>query len=173
MNIWAIVPLVSFLTFTALVALVLQQTRRRVDKVFALFLSASALWSLSSFLLVYNTSSSHLLFWNSMVIVTIPWAVVSYYHFVRVYNNKPGGIFLYIGYGRDTGQIEFDQRLPNGKREINKVAFEYTFYSIGLAIGFDPTNNLISPIFAVYTKIPQSRNDYGGTVTGIGAGLYF
>jgi diguanylate cyclase (GGDEF)-like protein len=33
-----------------------------------------------------------------MVIVTIPWAVVSYYHFVRVYNNRPGGIFLYAGY---------------------------------------------------------------------------
>jgi diguanylate cyclase (GGDEF)-like protein len=98
MNFWAIVPLVSFLTFAALVVLVLQQTRRRVDKVFALFLSASALWSLSSFLLVYNPSSSHLLFWNSMVIVTIPWAVVSYYHFVRVYNNRPGGIFLYAGY---------------------------------------------------------------------------
>ncbi|MCX6011739.1 MAG: diguanylate cyclase, partial [Chloroflexi bacterium] len=36
--------------------------------------------------------------WNSMVIVTIPWAAVCYYHFVRAYNNKPGGIFLYIGY---------------------------------------------------------------------------
>jgi diguanylate cyclase (GGDEF)-like protein len=99
MNLWAIVPLISCLTFAALVVLVLQQARRRVARVFALFLAASALWSLTSFLLVYNPSSTHLLFWNSMVIVTIPWAAVCYYHFVRAYNNKPGGIGLYIGYG--------------------------------------------------------------------------
>ena len=98
MNLWAIVPLISFLTFAVLVVLVLQQAKRRVDKIFALFLAASALWSFTSFMLVYNPSSTHLLFWNSMVIVTIPWAAVCYYHFVRAYNNKPGGIFLYIGY---------------------------------------------------------------------------
>ena len=98
MNLWAIIPLISFLTFAALVVLVLQQAKRRVDKVFALFLAASALWSFTSFMLVYNPSSTHLLFWNSMVIVTIPWAAVCYYHFVRAYNNKPGGIGLYIGY---------------------------------------------------------------------------
>jgi diguanylate cyclase (GGDEF)-like protein len=98
MNLWAIVPLISFLTFAVLVVLVLQQAKRRVDKIFALFLAASALWSFTSFMLVYNPSSTHLLFWNSMVIVTIPWAAVCYYHFVRAYNNKPGGIGLYIGY---------------------------------------------------------------------------
>ncbi len=98
MNLWAIIPLISFFTFAALVVLVLQQARRRADKVFALFLSASAIWSFTSFMLVYNPSSSHLLFWNSMVIAAIPWVAVCYYHFVRAYNNKPGGIGLYIGY---------------------------------------------------------------------------
>jgi len=33
-----------------------------------------------------------------MVIVAIPWVVICYYHFVRAYNNKPGGIGVYIGY---------------------------------------------------------------------------
>jgi diguanylate cyclase (GGDEF)-like protein len=98
MNLWAIIPLVSFTTFAILVALVLQQAKRRVDRVFAIFLGASALWSLTSFMLVYNTTSTHLLFWNSMVIVTIPWATVAYYHFVRAYNNKRGGFFVYVGY---------------------------------------------------------------------------
>lgn len=98
MNLWAIIPLVSFITFAALAVLVLQQTRRRVDKVFTLFLAASALWSFTSFMLVYDPSSTHLLFWNSMVFVAIPWATVGYYHFVRVYNNKPAGLFVYVGY---------------------------------------------------------------------------
>jgi len=98
MNLWAIIPLISCLTFTALFILILQQTKRRVNKVFALFLFASGVWSFTSFMLVYNPASQHLVFWNGMVIAAIPWVAVCYYHFVRAYNNKPGGIGLYIGY---------------------------------------------------------------------------
>lgn len=100
MNLWAIIPLISCLAFTALFILVLQQARRRVDKVFAIFLFASGVWSFSSFMLVLdpNTSSPYLLFWNGLVLTTIPWVVICYYHFVRAYNNKPGGIVVYIGY---------------------------------------------------------------------------
>ncbi len=101
MNMWALIPLVSCLTFAILFVLVLQQARRRVDKIFATFLFVSAVWSFTSFMLVFNPSASsqQLIFWNGMVIVAIPWVVVSYYHFVRAYNNKPGGIVLYLGYG--------------------------------------------------------------------------
>ncbi len=100
MNLWAIIPLISSLVFAALFILVLQQAKRRVDKVFALFLFASGVWSFTSFMLVYNPSaaSQYLIFWNGMVIAAIPWVAVCYYHFVRAYNNKPGGIGLYIGY---------------------------------------------------------------------------
>jgi len=98
MNLWAIIPLISCLTFAVLVVLVLQQARRRADKVFALFLFASGVWSFTSFMLVYNPSSPHLIFWNGLVIAAIPWVAICYYHFVRAYNNKPGGIGLYVGY---------------------------------------------------------------------------
>ena len=100
MNLWALIPLISCLVFTALFILVLQQARKRVDKVFAIFLFASGAWSFTSFMLVLNpsTSSLSLLFWNGLVITAIPWVAICYYHFVRAYNNKPGGIGLYIGY---------------------------------------------------------------------------
>ena len=102
MNLWAIIPLISCLTFTLLFILVLPQARRRVDKVFALFLFASGVWSFTSFMLVRNpyvsSPSPYLIFWNVMVIVAIPWVAICYYHFVRAYNNKPGGIGVYIGY---------------------------------------------------------------------------
>ncbi len=98
MNIWAVIPLISFSTFAVLVVVVLQQAQRRANKIFALFLLASGVWSFTSFMLVYNPSSEHLIFWNVMVIAAIPWVAVCYYHFVRAYNNKPGGIGLYIGY---------------------------------------------------------------------------
>jgi len=100
MNLWAVIPLTSCLTFAILFILVLPQVKRRVGKVFALFLFASGVWSFTSFMLVFNpsTSSPSLLFWNGLVITAIPWVVICYYHFVRAYNNKPGGIGLYIGY---------------------------------------------------------------------------
>jgi len=98
LNVWAIIPLISFLTFAILVVVVLQQARRRVGKIFALFLAASSVWSFTSFMLVFNPSSPHLIFWNGMVITAIPLVGICYYHFVRAYNNKPGGIGLYIGY---------------------------------------------------------------------------
>ncbi|MFC2070876.1 histidine kinase [Chloroflexota bacterium] len=100
MNLWGLLPLISCLTFTALLILVMYQTKRRVEKVFAIFLFASAVWSFTSFMLVIDLSpsSQYLIFWNGLVITAIPWVVVTYYHFVRAYNNKPGGILLYISY---------------------------------------------------------------------------
>jgi diguanylate cyclase (GGDEF)-like protein len=100
MNLWALIPLISCLAFTVLFLLVLPQAKRRVDKVFSLFLLASGVWSFTSFMLVLNptTSSPSLLFWNGLVITAIPWVAICYYHLVRAYNNKPGGIGLYIGY---------------------------------------------------------------------------
>jgi diguanylate cyclase (GGDEF)-like protein len=105
MNVWALIPLISFLTYTALVVIILQQARRRVNKAFILFLSASAVWSLTSFMLVANPYPQHIIFWNVMVIAAIPWVAVSYYHFVRAYNNKPAGIGVYIGYALVLGVL--------------------------------------------------------------------
>jgi hypothetical protein len=99
MNVWALIPLISFLTFAGVVVLVLQQARRRVNKVFALFLSASAVWSFTSFMLHLNAYPQQALLWNELLVAALLWTAVSYYHFVRAYNNKPGGIGAYIGYG--------------------------------------------------------------------------
>ena len=97
---WALIPLISCLTFAILFVLVLQQVKKRVDKVFAIFLLASGIWSFTSFMLVFNPSASsqYLIFWNGMVITAIPLVVVSYYHFIKAYSSKPGGIGLYLGY---------------------------------------------------------------------------
>ncbi|MCJ7744571.1 MAG: hypothetical protein MUO99_08485, partial [Dehalococcoidales bacterium] len=100
MNFWAIIPLVSCVAFIVLLILVLQQARRRVDKIFAVFLFASEIWSFTAFMLLFNPSASshYLIFWNGLVVTAIPWVVVAYYHFIRAYNNKPGGIGVYLGY---------------------------------------------------------------------------
>jgi diguanylate cyclase (GGDEF)-like protein/putative nucleotidyltransferase with HDIG domain len=100
MNPWAIIPLVSFLAYITLLILVLQQGRTRANTLFAMFLFASGAWSISAFMLTYNTSASTqpLIFWNNMVFVGVIWSIVSYYHFIRAYDNRPAGIVAYAGY---------------------------------------------------------------------------
>ena len=100
MNPWSIIPLVSLVAYIALLILVLQQDRTRANKVFTLFLFASGAWSASAFMLTYNPSASTqtLIFWNDMVFVGVIWSIVSYYHFIRAYDNRPAGILAYAGY---------------------------------------------------------------------------
>ncbi len=98
MNIWAVIPLISFLTYAALAVVVLQQARKRVNKIFALLLFASSVWSFTSFMLHLNAYPQQALLWNELLVAALLWTAVSYYHFVRAYNNKPGGIGLYLGY---------------------------------------------------------------------------
>jgi len=45
-----------------------------------------------------NAYPQQALLLNELLVAALLWAVVSYYHFVRAYNNKPGGIGLYLGY---------------------------------------------------------------------------
>ncbi len=70
MNLWAIIPLASCVTFAVLFVLVLQQAKTRVDKIFTLFLFVSAVWSFFAFMLDFNLSASpqYLMFWNGLVI---------------------------------------------------------------------------------------------------------
>jgi diguanylate cyclase (GGDEF)-like protein len=98
MNVWALIPLVSFLTFAALAVVVLQQARKRVNRVFALLLSALGVWSFTSFMLHLNAYPQQALLWNELLVAALLWTAVGYYHFVRAYNNKPGGIVTYLGY---------------------------------------------------------------------------
>ncbi len=98
MNVWALIPLLSCLTYIALVVLVLQRLKTRVGKAFALFLAAAGIWSFSSFMLHLNAYPNQAVFWNEILIIALSCVVVGYYYFARVYTNKPGGIGLYLGY---------------------------------------------------------------------------
>jgi len=98
MGIWTTIPLVSFLAFTILAVLTLRQDGTRVNRVFAWFLIASGAWSFTSFMLHLNAHPQLTLLWNELLVAALLWTVVSYYHFVRAYNNSPNGIGTYLGY---------------------------------------------------------------------------
>ncbi|MFC1893837.1 diguanylate cyclase [Chloroflexota bacterium] len=100
MNPWAIIPLVSCLAYTALTVLVLLQARTRVNVMFALFLAAAAIWSLTSFMLTssFFVSTQALNLWNGLLLAAVVWSNFTFYHFIRAYNNRPAGIVAYFGY---------------------------------------------------------------------------
>jgi diguanylate cyclase (GGDEF)-like protein/putative nucleotidyltransferase with HDIG domain len=99
LTVWAIIPLVSFILFAILAVVALRQRSRRLNRNLALFLIASSIWSFTSFMLHFNPYPRYALLWNEILAATLVWTVVSYYHFVRTYNNKPGGFGVYLGYG--------------------------------------------------------------------------
>ncbi len=100
LNAWAIIPLVASIVYVILLLLVIQDQERRTSRYFAYFLSVAAFWSFSSFMLTLNPAASpgYLQFWNEIVVAAIAWVSIAYFHFVRVYNNKSSGIWVYLGY---------------------------------------------------------------------------
>jgi diguanylate cyclase (GGDEF)-like protein/putative nucleotidyltransferase with HDIG domain len=99
-NVWSLIPLVSCVFFIVLFLSVLPQVKKRIERIFALFLFASMIWSFTAVMLLHDTSASshYLIFWNGLVITCIPLVVVTYYHFIRAYNNKKADISVFVGY---------------------------------------------------------------------------
>jgi diguanylate cyclase (GGDEF)-like protein/putative nucleotidyltransferase with HDIG domain len=100
MNLWALIPLLSCITYAFLLVMALRQFKKTVNKVFGLYLFSSLLWTFCTFILSSNpnATTSHLIFWNNLVIAAIIFNVAAYYHFVRVYTGHSMGILSIIEY---------------------------------------------------------------------------
>ncbi len=98
MNIWAAIPLVTCIVYVILLVFALQQIQRRANKIFAFFLGIAAFWSFTSFMLHLDAPPEQTLFWNQILVVALVWTLIAYYHFIRAYTNRPGGLGLYAGY---------------------------------------------------------------------------
>ncbi len=81
--------------------------------------------------------------------------------------------YVYVGYGEDRGNMIFEQRLPSSREETKRIGYNNKFYSVGVAFGFDPTKMAVAPVFTVYTKFHQSRDDFTGVILALGAGVYW
>ena len=81
--------------------------------------------------------------------------------------------FFYLGVGQEEGTIEFTQVSAAGETQTKRVAIDNKFYSVGLALGFDPTKAGFAPIVTVFARFPASRGNFSGTVFGAGVGAFF
>ena len=98
MTVWALVPLLTCFAYIILLIVSTTSGRRRVNRIFALFLGIAAAWSFSSFMLHLDAPESQTLFWNQLVVVGITGITVAYYHFIRAYTNRPAGYGVWTGY---------------------------------------------------------------------------
>ncbi len=97
-TIWALIPLVTCLTYITLFVLTLQSIERRINRVFTLYLGVAAIWSFTSFMLHLNAFPQQALFWNELLTAALAGTLITYYHFIRAYANKPAEIGVYLGY---------------------------------------------------------------------------
>ena len=98
MTIWAIIPLITFITYIFLFVLTLPFAGRRINRLFAYYVAVAAIWSLTSYMLHLSTSPQQSLFWNELLTGALIWTLIAYYHFIRAYTNKPAGKGVYLGY---------------------------------------------------------------------------
>jgi len=64
-----------------------------------LYLAGVALWAAAAFLLYTNLFPESVTLLSALMVICAFYAVVAYYHFLRTFLNKPGGIGVYLGYG--------------------------------------------------------------------------
>jgi len=97
-SIWALIPLITCLTYITLLALTLPSIKRRIHRVFAFYLGIAAVWSFTSFMLHLNAFPQQALLWNELLVPAMFWTLITYYHFIRTYANKSAGKGVYLGY---------------------------------------------------------------------------
>ena len=98
MTIWSLIPLITCLTYIILFALTLPSIDRRINKIFAFYLGVAAAWSFTSFMLHLNAFPQQALLWNELLTAALFWTLITYYHFIRTYTNKPAGKGVFLGY---------------------------------------------------------------------------
>lgn len=80
--------------------------------------------------------------------------------------------WLYVGYGQETGTMQFQQVSVGGVGETRRIGFSHKFYSFGLAMGFDPRTHDFGLVFTLYGKVPAARTNFAGQEFGAGVGFY-
>lgn len=101
MNLWALIPLVSSAAYLVLLASMVWHLKKRANRIFALYIAVSLLWSLSAFMLTRDPSAStrYLIFWNDMVLVGVIGSTVAYCHFLGAFTGRTNLAVICAGYG--------------------------------------------------------------------------
>ncbi len=98
MNVHSLVPFISFASYCVLMGIALRNPQTKVRQLFALYLVAMMAWSFGALAAQSESLSSDVLFWSKVMTVAGLSMMVPYYHFIRAFGNKGGGIAVWVGY---------------------------------------------------------------------------
>ncbi len=99
MNSYTIVQFLTLIVYLVLIVLVLRQKRAKLKNVFIIYLLASMMWSLSSFMNHADFSLSQWLFWSKVTPFAALWSVIAYTHFICTFLNTNARRVANLGYG--------------------------------------------------------------------------
>jgi len=114
------IPVLSCVAYFVLIHLTLRhRPLRKVHKTFLLYIVGVSLWAFLSFIISakYFPGISGLL--SELMLISGVYTVVAYYHFLRSFMNKPGGIGVVLGY---TGVLALVPLIVS-----NRVAYHVTY----------------------------------------------
>jgi diguanylate cyclase (GGDEF)-like protein/putative nucleotidyltransferase with HDIG domain len=98
MSIYSLPALLSAIAFFILILIVLKKMRTRLSKTFIVYLAASIIYALGTFILLADFFPSQILLlalFPSLVAIIV---AISYYHFVCVFTHKVGRLAVWLGY---------------------------------------------------------------------------
>ena len=97
-NLIALVPLSSFLAYSALVVVALRHPRGRERRAFTLYLGLAGFWSFLSFIIRLDNSfvQDHVLAINRILMISVLGMILGYYHFVQVFVHRRSRVVLYL-----------------------------------------------------------------------------
>jgi signal transduction histidine kinase len=96
-DIFILVPLVCAVIYGALTVVALLRLNG-VRFIFALYLFAATLWSLSSAMTHFNLGHYQTYFWGKMIVIAGTPMIIVYYQFVRNFSKKKVNFWTYLGY---------------------------------------------------------------------------
>jgi diguanylate cyclase (GGDEF)-like protein/putative nucleotidyltransferase with HDIG domain len=98
LNLYALLPLLAVIAYIALITVIALRPLERVHKVFIWYMAVAAMWSFCSFVLHAELFPTQTLPWNQALLILSGSVGLLFYHFVRVFFNKPTGSLTYLGY---------------------------------------------------------------------------
>jgi diguanylate cyclase (GGDEF)-like protein/putative nucleotidyltransferase with HDIG domain len=96
---YSLIPLVAAIAYIPLFAvLISNRPWQKWHRLFALYLAAAMLWSMSTFFLRSDFFIEHKLLLFRVTICSFVWLAVQFYYFVRFYFARSAGVGTWIGY---------------------------------------------------------------------------
>lgn len=99
MAVYSVIPLLSFIAYVSLAYFALRhRPLRMVHKTFVMYLVGVVIWAGLTFILYNNFFPEWSTILSQFLLISGLFVTVAYYHFLRAFMGKPGGIGLLLGY---------------------------------------------------------------------------